>query len=95
MWFTSVVFCFPSVPDPTAAEMNYTVVVFGGVILFATIYFFFPKYGGMYWFEGPIGMLRLEQGEMMEDEKRKKTGSDGSIEKKVEDVRDEKQMTRD
>ena len=49
----------------------------------------------MYWFEGPIGMLRLEQGEMEEDEKRKKAGSDGSIEKKVEDVRDEKQMTRD
>ena len=54
MWFVSIVFFFPTIPDPTGAEMNYTIAVFGGVIIFATIYYYFPKYGGVHWFTGPV-----------------------------------------
>ena len=34
--------------------MNYTVVVVGGVLVLSVIWFYFPKYGGIYWFTGPI-----------------------------------------
>ena len=95
MWFVSIVFFFPTIPDPTGAEMNYTIAVFGGVIIFATIYYYFPKYGGVYWFEGPVGRIRLEQGDTEEDAKRERSGSVGSVEKKVEDVTDEKQVLRE
>jgi len=94
MWFTTVVFFFPATPGATAAEMNYTVVVLGGVLTFAVVYYFFPKYGGIHWFEGPVGRIRLEQGEL-EDERRERRGSIGSIDKKMENVSEEKQIVRD
>lgn len=37
--------------------MNYTVLVLGGVLLLALAYFYFPKYGGVYWFKGPIANI--------------------------------------
>ncbi|KXN82731.1 hypothetical protein AN958_02223 [Leucoagaricus sp. SymC.cos] len=49
-----VVFLFPAVPGPTSQSMNYTVVVVGGVISLSLGYYFFPKYGGRYWFTGPV-----------------------------------------
>jgi len=49
-----VVFLFPSAPNPTVAEMNYAVVVLGGVIILSLIYYYFPKYGGKCWFHGPV-----------------------------------------
>lgn len=94
MWFTTIVFFFPATPGASAAEMNYTVVVLGGVLTFAIVYYFFPKYGGIHWFEGPVGRIRLEQGEL-EDEVRQRSGSIGSIEKRVENVSEEKQIVRD
>ncbi|KAI0264835.1 APC amino acid permease [Gloeopeniophorella convolvens] len=57
MVFILVVFMFPTSPGPTAATMNYTVVVWGGVIILSLIYFYFPKYGGVYWFTGPVSTL--------------------------------------
>ncbi|KAF8694665.1 hypothetical protein AX14_001959 [Amanita brunnescens Koide BX004] len=53
MTFMIVVFFFPAYPDPGVQNMNYAVVVFGGVLILATLYFYFPKYGGKYWFKGP------------------------------------------
>ena len=34
--------------------MNYTAVVSGGWIILCLLYFYCPKYGGKYWFKGPI-----------------------------------------
>jgi hypothetical protein len=37
--------------------MNYTVVVIGGTVILSLGYYFFPKYGGRYWFTGPVGTI--------------------------------------
>lgn len=34
--------------------MNYTVVVLGGVLVFSLVWYYFPVYGGVYWFKGPV-----------------------------------------
>ncbi|PFH48189.1 hypothetical protein AMATHDRAFT_150477 [Amanita thiersii Skay4041] len=57
MAFITVVFFFPLNPNPKATDMNYAVVVFGGTLLMVTAYFYMPKYGGRYWFKGPINTL--------------------------------------
>ncbi|KAI0263183.1 APC amino acid permease [Gloeopeniophorella convolvens] len=57
MTFILVVIMFPTSPGPTAKTMNYTVVVWGGVIILSLVYFYFPKYGGVYWFTGPVSTL--------------------------------------
>ncbi|KAA1473609.1 APC amino acid permease [Dentipellis sp. KUC8613] len=54
MSFMIVIFTFPTTPNPTTEDMNYTVVVSGGVVILSLAYYFFPKYGGRYWFQGPI-----------------------------------------
>ncbi|KAH8084912.1 APC amino acid permease [Cristinia sonorae] len=54
MTFMGVVFLFPTSPDTDVQDMNYTVVVEGGVMILALVYYYFPKYGGVYWFTGPI-----------------------------------------
>lgn len=57
MIFSLVILVFPSEPKPTGAEMNYTIVVLGGWFTICLGYYFMPKYGGMYWFTGPISNL--------------------------------------
>ena len=57
MIFTSIVFFFPTTPQTNAQEMNYTVLVLGGVLLLALVYYYFPLYGGVYWFKGPISNI--------------------------------------
>jgi len=76
MTFMALVLLFPSTPDPHAATMNYTVVVLGGILFLASVYFFFPLYGGMYWFKGPIRTV----GDVGPDQVRE--GSVDSVEKK-------------
>ncbi|KAK0466082.1 APC amino acid permease [Desarmillaria tabescens] len=46
MIFTSIVFMFPTTPQTTVQDMNYTVVVLGGVAIFSLIWYYFPIYGG-------------------------------------------------
>ena len=58
MLFMIVVLLFPSSPGATSQSMNYTVVVAGGVILLSLAYYFFPKYGGRYWFKGPVYTIK-------------------------------------
>jgi hypothetical protein len=60
MWFMTVVLMFPTAPAPLAENMNYTVVVMGGVLFLAGGYYYFPRYGGKHWFTGPIS--NIEQG---------------------------------
>lgn len=54
MAFTTIVFLFPATPNTSAADMNYTVVVLGGTITLSIIYYYFPNYGGVNWFKGPV-----------------------------------------
>lgn len=60
MWFMTVVLMFPTAPDPVAQTMNYTVVVIGGVSLLAFGYYYFPKYGGVHWFKGPVSNVEVD-----------------------------------
>lgn len=57
MVFTIIVFFFPSTPQTTTQEMNYTVVVLGGVMFLAIAWYYCPVYGGVHWFNGPIANL--------------------------------------
>lgn len=34
--------------------MNYTVVVLGGIMILSLVWYYFPRYGGVYWFTGPV-----------------------------------------
>jgi len=54
MAFLGTVFLFPATPNTSVANMNYTVVVLGGVLLLSIIWYYFPKYGGVHWFTGPL-----------------------------------------
>ena len=56
-----VVLLFPSNSTVSSAgEMNYSVVVYGGIVSLALAYFYFPKYGGVYWFRGPVTTLAID-----------------------------------
>jgi hypothetical protein len=54
MALTSIVFFFPTTKLTSASDMNYTVVVLGGVFILCLVWYYFPVYGGVHWFEGPV-----------------------------------------
>ncbi|TFK26149.1 amino acid transporter [Coprinopsis marcescibilis] len=54
MTVMSVVFMFPTSPDTTTEDMNYTVAVLFGVLFLSLVWYYFPVYGGVYWFKGPV-----------------------------------------
>ena len=60
MIFSVITVCFPAAPHPDGKTMNYTVVVAGGWLTLCLTYFYFPKYGGRYWFTGPIANVEVE-----------------------------------
>ena len=62
MAFMAVVLLFPTAPTTNAQEMNYTVVVYGGVLVLALAYYYFPVYGGVHWFTGPVRTIEYEEG---------------------------------
>jgi len=77
MIFMIIVFLFPPIPAPTSHSMNYTVVVVGGTLMLSLAYYFFPRYGGRYWFTGPVETIeKLHEASRDEDEKDR--GSDRS-----------------
>ncbi|KAG8743054.1 GABA-specific high-affinity permease [Ceratobasidium sp. 414] len=59
MTFTNIVFLFPADMAPAVEDMNYTVVVMGAVFIGSLIWYWFPKYGGVNWFEGPITTVEV------------------------------------
>ena len=69
MTFMGTVFLFPSSPRTNVADMNYTAVVFGGVMILSLVYYYFPKYGGVYWFKGPVPNVELDKGGSFEEQK--------------------------
>ncbi|KAH0834010.1 amino acid/polyamine transporter I [Lanmaoa asiatica] len=54
MTFMNIVFFFPTTPQTSIPSMNYMVVVLGGVLSLSLIWYYFPVYGGVYWFTGPV-----------------------------------------
>ena len=54
MAFSITILMFPTTPTVTNADMNYTVVVLGGVLVLSLIWYYFPRYGGVHWFTGPV-----------------------------------------
>ncbi|KAI0065302.1 APC amino acid permease [Artomyces pyxidatus] len=82
MGFMLIVFFFPATPAPTAANMNYTIVVFGGTIFLSLLYFYFPKYGGKTWFNGPVSTLNEIE-----------SLSEGRSERSLEKARDQDSFT--
>ena len=54
MAFNGTIFLFPTTMATDVADMNYTVVVLGGVLILSLIWYYFPVYGGVHWFTGPV-----------------------------------------
>ncbi|KAF4993990.1 hypothetical protein FGRMN_6121 [Fusarium graminum] len=52
-----VVAFMPGNPNPTAAEMNWSVVMYGAVAIFSLIYYFFR---GTHRYEGPVAYVRRQ-----------------------------------
>jgi len=67
MAFMGTVFLFPSSPQTSVKDMNYTAVVFGGVMILSLVYYYFPKYGGVYWFKGPVPNVESDKREYFEE----------------------------
>ncbi|KAG8696381.1 GABA-specific high-affinity permease [Ceratobasidium sp. 394] len=59
MTFVNIVFLFPTDMSPAVEDMNYAVVVTGAVFIGSLIWYWFPKYGGVHWFEGPIATVEV------------------------------------
>jgi len=59
MAFMGIVFLFPTTPQTDVADMNYTVVVLGGVLFLSVVWYYFPKYGGVHWFTGPVANIHV------------------------------------
>ncbi|KDQ54538.1 hypothetical protein JAAARDRAFT_135209 [Jaapia argillacea MUCL 33604] len=85
MTFMGVVFLFPSTPQTDSASMNYTVVVLGGVMILSLAWYYFPVYGGVHWFTGPIPTVESETGSSA-DSVIKEKGQD-NVDAHVEGVR--------
>jgi len=52
---------FPTTPSTSAADMNYTVAIVSGVLALSVVWFYFPKYGGVHWFQGPVRNIDAEK----------------------------------
>ncbi|KAF8606392.1 APC amino acid permease [Ceratobasidium sp. AG-I] len=81
MTFIDIVFLFPADLEPAVADMNYAVVVMGGVMIGSLIWYWFPKYGGVNWFEGPVSTIDVL------DKPLNSPGDRDSIQKKDDDAR--------
>ena len=89
MGFMSIVFFFPTTKHTNTQEMNYTVVVLGGVLILSLVWFYLPVYGGVHWFKGPVPTVEehIPRKWVTEQEKDVEEGSTGSIHRtKVGDV---------
>lgn len=57
-------FCFtPAVPNPTAAEMNWSSLMFGGILIIAFVWYFFRA---RYEYDGPVEYVRKDMRELSE-----------------------------
>ncbi|KAF7373370.1 Gaba permease [Mycena sanguinolenta] len=61
MLFLGIAFLFPTTPQTDVGDMNYTIVVMGGVMVLSLIGYFMPIVGGKYWFKGPVANIVLAE----------------------------------
>jgi amino acid transporter len=66
MIFIVVLLFFPTYQIPNAEQMNYAIVVVGFVVVFCLSYYYFPKYGGKTFFDGPVRTIDSEEKVSME-----------------------------
>lgn len=85
MAFMGVVFLFPSTPQAGVSDMNYTVVVLFGTLFLSLVWYYFPVYGGVHWFTGPVPTVAAVQEEDGDDgsEESQDTGKKGSGKSRV------------
>lgn len=57
MCIMNIAFFFPTTPQTDVANMNYTVVVLGGILFLSIVWYYFPVYGGVHWFTGPVSNI--------------------------------------
>lgn len=81
MTFMSIVLLFPTTPQTNAQEMNYSVVVLGGVLFLSLVYYYFPVYGGVHWFKGPVTTIDCRDENSIGNEMDKESQSAVSDEK--------------
>ncbi|KAF8688928.1 APC amino acid permease, partial [Rhizoctonia solani] len=62
MTFVTIILLFPSRPTPGFSDMNYAIVVMGAVMIGSVVWYYFPKYGGIHWFEGPVSTVDVTDG---------------------------------
>lgn len=79
----AVILCFPAQPEVDAVTMNYTALVFGGVVLFATAYYWMPVVGGNKWFKGPAVTADTEIEEIHADSRHSKESERSFRDKKL------------
>jgi len=58
MAFTGTVFLFPTTKKTDVPNMNYSVVVLGGVMALSLVWYYLPVYGGVHWFTGPVPTVK-------------------------------------
>ena len=79
MTLMDIVFFFPTTPQTDVGNMNYTVVVLGGILFLSVVWYYFPVYGGVHWFTGPVPNVGKLSGEAA-------SSTRGSVEKKRADI---------
>ncbi|KAI5993805.1 amino acid permease-domain-containing protein [Pisolithus orientalis] len=83
MAFMIIVFSFPATPTTNAANMNYAIVVLGGVMVLSLVWYYFPVYGGIHWFTGPVPNIdadrKDETGGMYDDYASKEKSAEGAV----------------
>lgn len=79
MTFAFIIFCFPADVNPDATTMNYAIVVWAGVFLGATVWYYLPGIGGKTFFHGPVMTAEVVPHDMPPYEGRTlaEEGSDG------------------
>ena len=60
MAFMDIVFLFPTMPHTNTKDMSYTIVVLVGVLVLSVVWYYFPVYGGVHWFTGPVRNLGID-----------------------------------
>lgn len=50
-----VMICFPSIPNPSLIDMNWSSLMFGGLVIFAAIYYYFY---GRHKYDGPVEYVK-------------------------------------
>ncbi|KAF7320905.1 Gaba permease [Mycena chlorophos] len=90
MMFMGIVFLFPTTPQTSVAEMNYTIVVLGGTLLLSVMWYYAPVVGGVHWFKGPVANVVMADPAMAEREKDMSesvaNSKDGDVEDRTEEV---------